>query len=100
MKLVPRLSQDRGHADHGWLKTFHTFSFAMYQDDRFDQFGALRVINEGECRFHLDISNGLLMAMILLPLKDRVASTQGFGTHAHREFEIFSYSECHAHRLA
>lgn len=67
---MPRYSQDRGNADHGWLKTFHTFSFAMYQDDKYDRFGSLRVINE-----------------------DRVTPGEGFGTHAHREFEIFSYSE-------
>jgi len=67
-KIVPRLSQERGHADHGWLKTFHTFSFANYQDFQHDSFGCLRVINE-----------------------DRVDPKTGFGTHAHREFEIFSY---------
>jgi len=68
MKFVVRKSQDRGNADHGWLKTFHTFSFATYDDDKNRLFGPLRVINE-----------------------DRVASSTGFGTHSHREFEIFSY---------
>ncbi|KAJ7691950.1 pirin domain-protein domain-containing protein-containing protein [Mycena rosella] len=68
VKIVPRPSQERGHADHDWLKTFHTFSFASYQDNTHSQFGALRVINE-----------------------DRVAPRTGFGTHSHREFEIFSY---------
>ncbi|KAJ9121348.1 hypothetical protein QFC24_004685 [Naganishia onofrii] len=68
LKIVPRYSQDRGNADHGWLKTFHTFSFAMYQDGKYDRFGSLRVINE-----------------------DRVTPGEGFGTHSHREFEIFSY---------
>ncbi|OBZ73988.1 hypothetical protein A0H81_05982 [Grifola frondosa] len=68
ISIVPRRSQERGHADHGWLKTFHTFAFAAYQDPEHDHFGCLRVINE-----------------------DRVAPHTGFGTHAHREFEIFSY---------
>lgn len=67
-RFVARRSEDRGHADHGWLKTFHTFSFAMYQDHRYQKWGNLRVINE-----------------------DRVAPGEGFGTHGHREFEIFSY---------
>ncbi|KZT70862.1 RmlC-like cupin [Daedalea quercina L-15889] len=67
-KIVPRRSHERGNADHGWLKTFHTFSFAMYSDAEHDQFGCLRVLNE-----------------------DRVEPQTGFGTHPHREFEIFSY---------
>ncbi|KAK7687750.1 hypothetical protein QCA50_008968 [Cerrena zonata] len=67
-KIVPRRSDERGHADHSWLKTFHTFSFAMYQSSAHEQFGSLRVINE-----------------------DRVEPYTGFGTHGHREFEIFSY---------
>lgn len=68
IKFVARPSEERGQANHGWLKTFHTFSFAMYQDGEHDQYGSLRVINE-----------------------DRVEPTTGFGTHGHREFEIFSY---------
>jgi len=68
IKINPRWSTDRGHADHGWLKTFHTFSFATYEEGGHDKFGALRVINE-----------------------DRVEASTGFGTHGHREFEIFSY---------
>ncbi|KAJ6624636.1 pirin domain-containing protein [Mycena sp. CBHHK59/15] len=68
MKIVPHPNQERGHADHDWLKTFHTFSFTAYYDDSHSQFGSLRVINE-----------------------DHVAPRTGFGTHSHREFEIFSY---------
>ncbi|THU76870.1 Pirin-domain-containing protein, partial [Dendrothele bispora CBS 962.96] len=68
IQIVPRRSEERGNADHGWLKTFHTFSFAMYQESKHDRYGCLRVINE-----------------------DRVAAHTGFGTHSHREFEIFSY---------
>ncbi|PFH53215.1 hypothetical protein AMATHDRAFT_45502 [Amanita thiersii Skay4041] len=66
--FLPRLTQHRGHADHGWLKTFHTFSFADYFDPSHESYGPLRVINE-----------------------DRVMPPEGFGTHFHREFEIFSY---------
>ncbi|KND89906.1 Quercetin 2,3-dioxygenase [Tolypocladium ophioglossoides CBS 100239] len=67
-KITPHRSSTRGHSEHGWLNSYHSFSFADWYNPNFTHFGSLRVLNE-----------------------DRVKANSGFPTHPHRDFEIFSY---------
>lgn len=66
--IIKRPANERGHANHGWLDTYHTFSFAGYRNPEFDRFRCLRVLND-----------------------DTIAPGQGFGTHGHDNMEIVTY---------